>query len=650
MGSLVFLKSEKMSKANRHIEKYLCEYLGLEFSPGFAVLLQGEWGCGKTWFIKRFIEEFEKNKGIEDTKRVLYISLYAVNSTNEIEDQIFQQLHPVLSSKPMALTGKILKGVLRASLKIDLDADNKPEGTINAKIPDLNLPDYLMKTDDRILIFDDLERCQIPIEDVFGYINSFVEHQGLKVVIIANEDELNNIERNKEKDCPNYNRIKEKLIGKTFRVSHDIESAFNSFVGNIKDPKTKEFFLLNKGRVIEIFYIANYKNLRHLKQSIWDFGRLFSDIPQKYKDIPELMVDLLSVFMSFSFEIKGGKIIPDQIKNLTSILPSRFFPDRKKEKHIPTPMEEVIDKYSFLNPYDTVLTEKCWRELFDKGYFSKEELSDSLGKSNYCQDENTPDWVKLWHFTELNDDQFSSILENVKKQWNERAFKKPCEIMQVSGLYLVLSQMGLNPEKQKDILHQCKEYIDEVKKSGAWSNLNVKSISLLERDQGAGLGYAGQDLNEFNEIYLYLEKKLEEAKIESLPQAGEDLLRVLSEDTSKFRRMITLCNSNDQIYYETPILKYVDPKEFLGTIISLNNSEKRIVAYALKERYKFDEIASKIFEELDFLKSLVAEIDKEINKRKGKVSGYILQGIKAPYLLEAINRLEKTNKALSADS
>jgi hypothetical protein len=56
--------------------------------------------------------------------------------------------------------------------------------------------------------------------------------------------------------------------------------------------------------------------LRHLKQSIWDFGRLFSDIPQKYKDIPELMVDLLSVFISFSFEIKGGRIIPDQIKNL----------------------------------------------------------------------------------------------------------------------------------------------------------------------------------------------------------------------------------------------------------------------------------------------------------------------------------------------
>lgn len=150
--------------------------------------------------------------------------------------------------------------------------------------------------------------------------------------------------------------------------------------------------------------------MRHLKQSIWDFERFFSYIPQKYKDLPELMVDLLSVFLSFSFEIKAGKIIASQINNLTSILARKLSLGNKKEKHIPTQLEEVFDKYSFLNTYDTVLTEKCWRELFDNGYLSEEKLSDSLGKSRYCQDENTPGWVKLWHFRELDDDQFPSIL------------------------------------------------------------------------------------------------------------------------------------------------------------------------------------------------------------------------------------------------
>jgi hypothetical protein len=38
-------------------------------------------------------------------------------------------------------------------------------------------------------IFDDLERCSVPICDVLGYINNFIEHNNCKVLIVANEAE-----------------------------------------------------------------------------------------------------------------------------------------------------------------------------------------------------------------------------------------------------------------------------------------------------------------------------------------------------------------------------------------------------------------------------------------------------------------------------
>ena len=69
----------------------------------------------------------------------------------------------------MALTGKILKGVLRGSLKINLDEPGAPEGSVSTGFQDLHLPEYLRDTDDRILVFDDLERCGMPIEKVLGY-------------------------------------------------------------------------------------------------------------------------------------------------------------------------------------------------------------------------------------------------------------------------------------------------------------------------------------------------------------------------------------------------------------------------------------------------------------------------------------------------
>ena len=302
-----------MNNINKHIEKYLNYYLDSNFNPGFAVLLQGKWGCGKTWFIKQFIEQ---NSDRIKPRKFIYISLYGISSISEIEDQIFQQLHPILSSKTMALAGKILKGFARASLKINLDDDDKCEGSFNAQLPDFKIPDYLKNTSESILIFDDLERCAISLTQLLGYINSFIEHQELKVIIIANEEELRCIEKNNNQEKKLYGKIKEKLIGKTFQVEHDFNQAFSDFVYRIKQKETQQFLTQNKDKILNIFNTANYHNLRHLKQCMWDFERFLQSIPKKYRKNTDMMTDLLLHFFIFSFEIKSSKITPSDIKDL----------------------------------------------------------------------------------------------------------------------------------------------------------------------------------------------------------------------------------------------------------------------------------------------------------------------------------------------
>ncbi len=197
------MSGNETRSVNSHIEDYLDYYCGLSHSPGFALLLKGEWGCGKTWFINKYLKKLKQKK-----QKSLYVSLYGMTSFSEIEDAFFQQLHPVLSSKGMAVTGKILKGVLKGTLKIDLDGDKKDDGSVTLGIPDINLPDYLKNTDKSILVFDDLERCQIGIGNLLGYINSFVEHQGLKVILVANEEKL--LKNDKYKDAGNIPKLLEK--------------------------------------------------------------------------------------------------------------------------------------------------------------------------------------------------------------------------------------------------------------------------------------------------------------------------------------------------------------------------------------------------------------------------------------------------------
>lgn len=94
--------------------------------------------------------------------------------------QFLKAFIQILGSKGAKLAGQILKGTLKATVKIDLDGDSKSDGSISGGIPKIELPDYLKINDNFILVFDDLERCEIKKEEVLGYINYFVEQKELR--------------------------------------------------------------------------------------------------------------------------------------------------------------------------------------------------------------------------------------------------------------------------------------------------------------------------------------------------------------------------------------------------------------------------------------------------------------------------------------
>ena len=45
---------------NEDIIRFLNGYAALP-SPQYAVLLRGKWGCGKTYFVKHWLAEFDKS-------------------------------------------------------------------------------------------------------------------------------------------------------------------------------------------------------------------------------------------------------------------------------------------------------------------------------------------------------------------------------------------------------------------------------------------------------------------------------------------------------------------------------------------------------------------------------------------------------------
>ena len=163
-------------------------------------------------------------------------------------------------------------------------------GLIKAFKTDINFSEILSTLNNHttlenyVLVFDDLERINMDINKCLSYINSFVEHQNIKTIIIANENELekvyfdNNYElkmissmfdnidyedktekdvygREKNNDRPSlstiknrigriyrenyqYKKIKEKLIGETINYFPNI----NEIVDTLIDEYSEEMY------------------------------------------------------------------------------------------------------------------------------------------------------------------------------------------------------------------------------------------------------------------------------------------------------------------------------------------------------------------------------------------------------------------------
>jgi hypothetical protein len=213
-------------RANAAITKFLDYYVDPNRPFDYAVMVNGPWGSGKTHLIKEFL------KGRSSLKP-LYVTLNGILSADQIDQEFYRQLHPILSSPGMRIAGAVARALAKGAFRMDFSKEEG--GTLNVSMPEIDLAKDLANPRDRLLIFDDLERCKMPVSEVLGYINGFVEHDGLKAIILANETDIRtNLE-------PRYDEIREKLIGQTLTVSAPAGEAFDAFLGEVSHEATKGF-------------------------------------------------------------------------------------------------------------------------------------------------------------------------------------------------------------------------------------------------------------------------------------------------------------------------------------------------------------------------------------------------------------------------
>ena len=86
---------------NEGITQFLNSYVE-STAPGYAVLLKGAWGSGKSYFIRNWIRSLkDETPEAEDdvVLKPIYVSLYGLGASTEMQEAIRKELYPLLYSK-----------------------------------------------------------------------------------------------------------------------------------------------------------------------------------------------------------------------------------------------------------------------------------------------------------------------------------------------------------------------------------------------------------------------------------------------------------------------------------------------------------------------------------------------------------------------
>ena len=153
-----------------------------ETTYNYAIMINGEWGSGKTHFVKEVLIPSLKKAKLK--RKPIYISLYGLTSVKEVNDKIFTSIIEQYVGK-----GKKIVPIADVTAKIAAEIVGKVDWA-NIKTLGTNAFSLFISYDDYYFIFDDLERSSMPTNEMMGYINYFTEQNSTKILLVANEKEI----------------------------------------------------------------------------------------------------------------------------------------------------------------------------------------------------------------------------------------------------------------------------------------------------------------------------------------------------------------------------------------------------------------------------------------------------------------------------
>ncbi|MEW4468388.1 P-loop NTPase fold protein [Parasphingorhabdus sp. JC815] len=569
------------------LANYLSYYSTLA-APGYAVLVTGPWGVGKTHQVKKVIPE---------TKRY-FVSLYGLDSVNAIHDAVLAACIPSLKAGEYVATfGEVGKAM----------GDHYALAGFANSVWNTYLRQRLKS--DRTIVFDDLERSPLQTKELLGAINYYVEHRGFRVVVICHDERI----------AAEIAELKEKTFGHTVQAVPQTEAAFDAFLADITIQTESTFVSGKRSLVEEIWAQSGQSSLRILKHVLNDIARLSATFDPRHLANQDAIDHVLRFFCALDIEVRAGNLNRDLlIKRMEQAVSERMKREAPKEEK---PVSAIVSRYASSDLTGTILSDEIVEATLIEGRFDPERITAWLDQTQYfIKASDAAPWQIVMQLDALDDDILNEGIALMQSQFDERSVTNIGEFLHIAALRLMMAEQNVSGRSMDEETNLSLKYIDDLLSEGRLpaESLEYEPFDRLFQAYG-GYSYWTSDTTKphFDEICKHVKNAQQQALKDTYPDHAKEILRLLKEEPSSIYQTISPSNYETNPLAHIPILAEISPKSFVDAWLDGPRSSWQLTMLALDNRYEHGQLERHLRDERPWLIEVEREMDVRIDAAVG---------------------------------
>jgi len=629
-------KDKRITVSTSHVGKHeerretnfdavsFCTAFARRPTPGLAVMLHGEWGCGKTWFLKHRL--MPAIRGGTAGQPCLYVTLNGLATKEEIQAKVFQAIaaESAEGKKGSHFIKEAIDKGARFIAQGAKSVDHWAMGGIKllTTMAAESAAKVYFDEERPVIVFDDFERCPLLDAELLGLLNYYVEHLRLPVFVVCNlAEKLRRAETDKAAVSADgrFAMVLEKVVGSRLTVKPEIELFMRQQVGEVQGQPTKAFLNVMMPTLLSIADKLDRVNLRSWRLALYHFATIDAvmveamgiDKCQEHADGREMI--LRRVLAATIHSRDNGTSGQEVFELLRDRIHHRD--DENKNDHVKREMAEKLSYLtdSFLNnmvtfdesPYAFIPT------LVDDGVVDQVaivRLSNLWTGYGVTETERQIRFLSADAYNRLEDQELNGLVRSTLVSIAKGGFKKPDVFRTLSRNILMLAKIGYIDIELVAVaksIEQGVEATDFDLYAGGFELMNGRS----------GPAYGAEDS-------LVMKLMADKMRRQFAEMASATARAKVLEGPIAFFEWA--CDTKNP-YLDRPLFSYAEVEPFWQATLALKNDVKCNLASAFSMRFAYVDRHFKIdADEIEWLKHSRDYLNKCMGAAPKGVSGHLI--------------------------